>query len=238
MMTGCGCRPAEMATDKITTRAISGVLFTPVVLAASIFPFAGTLNYWQGWALLGTFTVATALHTLYLLKNDRALLERRMRAGPRAEKRTSQRIIMVFVILSFFLLLIVPSLDHRFNWSHLPATIAVLGDILIALSYYVFYLVMRENSFASATIEIAEDQKVISTGPYGVVRHPMYAGAILLIVGMPLALGSIWGLLIPPLALAFLNWRIIDEEKMLESSLAGYKEYRTKVRFRLIPGLY
>ncbi len=226
-------------TDRDTTiKALLGVLFTPLIFAVPLFLAAGGFDYWQGWVFVTVFSVATVVHTLYLLKFDPDLLRRRMKAGPTAEKRLSQRIIMVFILLSFFLLLIVPAIDHRFGWSHVPAWLVFTGDGLIVFSYVLFYFVFRANRFASATIELGEGQKVVSSGLYGLVRHPMYAGATFLMVGMPLALGSYWGLLILLVALPVLHLRIVDEERFLVEELDGYTDYCQKVKYRLCPGIY
>lgn len=224
--------------SKLKVKAFLGLLSTPFVLGVPVFVAAGTLSYWEAWVFLAFFTVATSVHTLYLLKHDPELLERRMRAGPRAEKRSAQRVIMCFVLAAFFGLFIIAGLDHRFGWSHVPGAVALVGDLMVALSYGVFLIVFQANRFASATIEVAEGQKVISTGPYGLVRHPMYSGALLLMLGIPLALGSLWGMLGVLAAVPILIWRIVDEEKFLAGSLEGYTEYCNKVKYRLLPGLY
>lgn len=224
--------------ENLALKTWLGIITTPIFFGVPIFLAAGTLNYWEGWTFLATFSIATALYTLDLLKNDPEALKRRMKVGPAAEQRPAQRIIMVLIIIVFCLSPIVSSLDHRNGWSDVPVWIIVLGNVLVALSYFVFYIVLRQNRFAAATIEIAEGQKVISTGLYGIVRHPMYAGALLLSVGIPLALGSYWGLCVIPIAFPALRWRIVDEEKFLMTELEGYKEYCDKVKFRLIPGLY
>jgi len=217
-------------------------LLSLVALAVSIglllFVPAGTTQYWQAWVYLGIFTGASLLTTLYLMKKDPALLKRRMRGGPTAEKERTQKIIMLFASLGFIASLVVPALDRRFVWSSVSLYIVIAGDALVALCFYITFLVYRENTFTSATIEIAEDQKVISTGPYAPVRHPTYAGGALLFIGTPLALGSYWGLLAFVAALPALIWRLLDEEKFLSKNLPGYTEYRAKVRWRLIPGVF
>lgn len=225
-------------TRNLTLRAIAGILLTLVLFGVPLFLCAWTLNYWEAWVFLIVFSGATAQHGLYLAKNDPALLERRMKVGPAAEKRLAQRIIMCCVIVAFFLTLVVAGIDHRQAWSHLPTLVVVAGDCLIGLSFVIFYFVCRENSFASATIEVVEGQKVISTGPYHLVRHPMYSGALLMWFGMALALGSLWALVVMVAALPILIWRIVDEEKLLAADLKGYTEYCDKVKYRLIPGLY
>jgi len=222
----------------LVLKALAGFLLTPIIFGAPIFVAASTLNYWEAWAFLIVFSIATTWHGLFLAKNDPALLERRMRVGPAAEKRPAQRIIMSLTIVSFFLILVVAGLDHKFGWSHLPAPLVFTGDLMIVLSYVLFYFVCRENSFASATIEINEGQKVVSTGLYGLVRHPMYSGALLMCLGIALALGSAWALVVVVAVFPILIWRIVDEERFLAVNLEGYTEYCAKVKNRLIPGLY
>src|SRR5262249_20359725 len=154
-----------------------------------IFGTAGTMQYWQAWVYVSIFLGASVLTTLYLMEKDPPLLARRMRGGPTFERESTQRIIMVFTSLGFIALLVVPALDHRFGWSAVPVWCVVLGDVLVAIGFYLIFLVYRENTFTAATIEVAAGQKVISTGPYAVVRHPMYASGALYILGTPLALG-------------------------------------------------
>ena len=209
-----------------------------VVLAILIFLSAGTLHYWQGWTFLATFTICSTVLTVYMALYDEKLLERRLRAGPRAETETSQKIIMVLVLLGFAALMVVPVLDHRFGWSPVPPYVSIAGDGLVALGYLFILFVLRENSYAASTIQIADDQRVISTGPYALVRHPMYAAALLLVIGMPLALGSWYGLFGILILLPVLTWRLLDEERFLTRNLKGYAEYTSNVRWRLIPGLF
>jgi len=205
------------------------------VMGLLLFVPAGTVRYWQGWVYLTVFVGASALTTVYLLKRDRALLERRMRGGPTAEKRPLQRVIMTGTSIGFIALLVVPGLDRRFGWSELPVAVVVAGDALVAIGFWLIFRVYRENTFTSATIEIAENQKVVSTGPYAIVRHPMYASASLYLLGTPLALGSYWGFIPIVLVIPFLIWRLFDEERFLVKNLPGYAEYREWVRYRLIP---
>ena len=158
-----------------------------------------------------------------------------MSGGPTAEKEPAQKVIMLFASLGFVGLLVVPALDHRFAWSHMPASMALVGDALLLLGWIAIFFVFRANTFTSATIELAPDQKVISTGPYALVRHPMYAGAIVMILGIPIALGSWWGVLILVAMMPVLIWRMFDEEKFLARNLAGYADYQKEVRYRLMP---
>jgi protein-S-isoprenylcysteine O-methyltransferase Ste14 len=209
-----------------------------VVLAILVFLPAGTLRYWQGWAFLATFGVCSTALTVYMALYDEKLLERRLRAGPRAETQTSQKIIIVLVMLGSTAFLVFPVLDHRFGWSPVSSYVSIIGDGLIVLGYLFIFFVIRENSYAASTIQVTEDQRVVSTGPYALVRHPMYAGAILLIIGMPLALGSWYGVLGIFGFLPVLIWRLSDEERFLTRNLPGYTEYKSKVHWRLIPGLF
>jgi protein-S-isoprenylcysteine O-methyltransferase Ste14 len=222
----------------LKTKALASLGVLPTVFAALLFPPAGTLHYWQAWLFLGVFWAATTLSTLSLIKNDPALLERRMKSGPTAEKRGAQKLIMWCASVLFVAMVIVSGLDHRLGWSHMSVAWALVGNCMIAIGFVVVHLVFKENSFASATIEISDGQKVISTGPYSLVRHPMYSGALVLLLGIPLALGSLWAVVVFAPLLPVLIWRIIDEEKLLNNELAGYTEYCTRVRHRLVPWLY
>jgi protein-S-isoprenylcysteine O-methyltransferase Ste14 len=217
------------------TKALLSLVALSVTMGLLLFVPAGTRKYWQAWVYLGIFTGASLLTTLYLMKKDPALLKRRMSGGPTAERESAQKVIMSFASIGFIGLLIVPALDHRFVWSVVPFPVVIVGDTLVAVGFYFIFLVYRENTFTSATIEVAEDQKVISTGPYALVRHPMYASAFLYIVGTPLALGSYWGLLALLFMMPFLIWRLFDEEKFLAENLAGYTEYQKQVQHRLVP---
>jgi protein-S-isoprenylcysteine O-methyltransferase Ste14 len=206
-----------------------------MIFGLVLFASAGTIRYWHAWVYLALYAAASLLISLYLAKHDPALLKRRLSGGPTAEKRPAQRIIMFFASLAFTALLVVPALDFRFGWSAVPLPIVVLGDVLVILGFYLVLLVYKENTYTSATIEIAENQKVISSGPYAIVRHPMYATASLYLIGTPLALGSYWGLLALAFMVPFLTWRLVDEEKFLAGNLPGYIEYRKKVHYRLVP---
>lgn len=213
------------------------LLFFPI---AGIFIFlpAGTFNYWEGWVFMAVFFACNLALTAYLVLKDPKLLERRMKAGPSAERTKTQKIIVVLAFAFFAGLAIVPALDHRFGWSDVPAFVVVLGNLLTVASYFGFYWVLRENTYAAATIRVEEGQKVISTGPYAIVRHPMYSAALVMSLGMVLALGSWWGILLLVPGILVLVWRLLDEEKFLHEDLPGYTEYTRKVRWRLIPGIF
>jgi protein-S-isoprenylcysteine O-methyltransferase Ste14 len=222
----------------LNTKAGLGLVFLAIAMGLLLFLPAGTAQYWQAWAFLAVFFGASLLITLYLMKKDPALLKRRLGGGPTAEKERTQKIIMFFTTIGFIALLVVPALDYRFKWSSVPLYMVIAGDILTALGFYIVFLVYKENTFTFATIEVASDQKVISTGPYAIVRHPMYAGSLLYLLGMPFALGSYWGLLVLAATMPFLIWRLFDEERFLSRNLPGYTEYCAKVRWRLMPGVF
>jgi protein-S-isoprenylcysteine O-methyltransferase Ste14 len=216
-------------------RALRSSIFGFLVMASLLFVPAGTLDYWQAYVFMAVFVGASAAITVYLAIQDPQLLERRMKVGPTAEKETTQKIIMVFALLGFIALLVVPAFDRRFMWSPVSPYVSVIGDLLVALGFLLVYFVIRENSYAASTIQVAEGQTVISTGPYAVVRHPMYAGVLPLLIGTPLALGSWWGLFALILFMSVLIWRLLDEERFLHKNLPGYTEYTQKVRYRLVP---
>jgi protein-S-isoprenylcysteine O-methyltransferase Ste14 len=224
--------------NKLGKKAFGGMIFLVFVLGLILFFPAGTLNYWQAWVYIVIFFVSAGAITLYLMKKDTALLERRLTAGPAGEKEKTQKIIQSiaqFAFISFYLL---SGFDHRYVWSNVPVLIVITGDILVACGFYIVFMVFKENSYTSATIEVADKQSVISTGPYGIVRHPMYSGALIIMISTPIALGSWWGLIAFILIALVIVWRLIDEEKFLSANLHGYTEYCSKVRFRLIPGVF
>jgi protein-S-isoprenylcysteine O-methyltransferase Ste14 len=219
----------------LNARAWFALAVLAAVMGLLLFVPAGTVRYWEAWAYLVIFVGASALITLYLMRRDPELLERRMRGGPTAEKQSAQKFIMLCTSIAFIALLLVPAFDHRFGWSAMPIAAVMAGDVLVAIGFYLIFLVYRENTFTSAIIEVAENQKVISTGPYEIVRHPMYASASLYLLGTPLALASYWGFVPVAAMMPFLIWRLIDEERFLARNLAGYTAYQERVRHRLIP---
>jgi protein-S-isoprenylcysteine O-methyltransferase Ste14 len=216
-------------------KAFGGLAILILVMASLLFAAAGTFDYWQAWTFLAVYFAGSLAGTIYLMKKDPALLARRMRGGPFAEKEPAQRIIMSFASIGFIGLMVLPGLDHRFAWSQMPAYVAVAGDVLVVLGWLGIFLVFRENSFSSATIELAADQRVISTGPYALVRHPMYAAAFVMLLGIPIALGSWWGVLMMAAIVPAVVWRLLDEERFLARNLPGYADYQGRVRYRLLP---
>ena len=224
--------------NNLRTKTLLSLVALTVAMGLLLFVPAGTLKYREAWVYLAIFIGASLLISLYLLRKDPALLQRRMRGGPTAEKETTQKIIMLFASIGFIALLAAPALDYRFHWSSVPVRVEIAGDLLVAIGFYFIFLVYKENSFTSATIEVAENQKVISTGPYALVRHPMYASASLYLIGTPLALGSYWGLLVLVGMMPLLIWRLFDEERFLANHLPGYREYQKRVQHRLVPYIW
>ncbi len=221
--------------DVLARKALQGLVGLLLALAATLFGLAWTLDWWQAWLFLVIYFACSIALSLWMMHHDPKLMERRMRGGPLAEKEPMQKLIMLFTSAGFAGMFVVPALDHRFGWSHMPVSIVLAANVVMILGWFAIYLVFRENSYASATIELAADQKVISTGPYALVRHPMYAGALPMLLGMPIALGSWWGLAPFFVIVPALIWRIFDEEAFLTKNLAGYASYKQKVRYRLIP---
>jgi protein-S-isoprenylcysteine O-methyltransferase Ste14 len=220
---------------KIALQTIASTLIGLAVFGLLVFWPAGTFDYWQGWAFIAVFAAATTIPSLYLAATDPAALRRRMQAGPAAETRPLQKLIISFAFVSLGATIVVSALDFRFGWSSVPPAISVIGDMLVALGLGIAMLVVIQNSYASANITVEAGQELVSTGLYGLVRHPMYLGNVVLMVGIPLALGSYWGLLFLIPGLAVLAVRIVDEEKVLTQDLAGYPDYAQKVHYRLLP---
>src|SRR5262247_2062088 len=221
--------------DLLHRQAIVPGVFGTILFVALIFWPAGTFDYWQGWLFLGIFAASTVGFTVYLAIYDRPLLERRLKAGPQHEREWSQKIIVSLIVLIFFASIVLPVLDYRYARSPVAPWVSILGDVVILLSFLFIFWVTRVNSFAASNIRVEKDQRVIDTGPYAYVRHPMYAGAIWLFVGMPLALGSWWSLGLVVVFMPVLLWRLLDEEKILQRDLPGYAEYMRRVRFHLVP---
>ena len=225
-------------TLKFVLQLLATFVIGAVILGLLLFLPAGTFNYWQAWAFIVVFLVSVNAIGVYLTLKDPALLERRKKVGPAAEASVAQRIIMSLAIVSLVGLLVFCALDYRFGWSPVPAYISLAGDALVALGLFINLVVFRENSFGGSTVQTFENQKVISSGPYALIRHPMYAGVIVMVLGAPLALGSWWGLAILAIAVPVLIWRILDEELLLKKELPGYTDYTHKVTHRLVPYLW
>ena len=226
-----------MAT-KLLLRSLATLVGSTVVLWLLLFLLAGTSSYWQAWVCAPVFAASTSVYGLYLSIKDPALLERRKQAGPGAEQSTLQKIVATIAFGGMIALFVISALDRRFVWSQMPPLVSLIGDALVVLSFVVYYFVSRENTYIGASIRVEQGQKVISTGPYALVRHPKYDGDLVLIVGIALALGSWWALAILAIAVPVLVIRILDEERTLAKDLPGYAEYERKLRYRLVPHLW
>lgn len=206
-----------------------------VVFMAMLFIPAGTLQFWPGWLYGFIFAASTTAISVYFLKHDPKLVERRMKVGPAAEQRPAQKIIMAITLAGFILLIVLPGLDYRWHWSYMPPWLVLAANVVLALSFAIFFIVLKQNSYAASTIRVEADQPVVSTGLYAIVRHPLYSGALLLMLVTPLALGSYWTLLVAFALIPVLMWRLLDEERFLKQNLPGYADYCRTTRFRLIP---
>lgn len=223
---------------KLAIQTVASGLFGVLFFGVLLFLPAGTLNYWQAWVFVAIFLAATLGPSLYLAVKNPATLARRMHGGPTAETRPLQKVIITATFASVVVLTVVSALDHRFGWSHVPTAMVVLGNVLVVLGLVLAQAVILQNNYAGASIHVEDEQPLVSTGLYGVVRHPMYSGALIMMSGMPLALDSYWGLLVAALAVPILVLRILDEESLLRTELSGYGDYTRTVRYRIVPGIW
>lgn len=207
----------------------------PVCMGLFFFLPAGSFRFWEAWVYSVVLLIPMITTLTYLVRHDPALLERRMRLKEKEEK---QRIVVRLARLPFFIGFFIPGFDYRYDWSQVSVPVVVVANIIVFLGYFMVFLVFRENTYTSRIVEVEKDQQVITTGPYSIVRHPMYTGTILMFLATPLALGSWWALI------AFIFWpivlifRIFNEEAVLHKDLPGYTEYCQKVRYRLIPYIW
>lgn len=229
-----------MNTDlsSITKQVLIGLAGLAIVMLLALFLPNWSLNYWQAWVYWIIFMGSVLAITAYFLKTDIKLIKNRLKGGPLAEKEANQKVIQALAGLFFILIFIVSALDHHFGWSNVPTYLVILGDIFVVLGFSIISLVFKENSYASGIIEVGKEQKVISTGPYSLVRHPMYSGAFLMLFFTPIALGSFFGVLfVIPIFLVII-WRLLDEEKFLLKNLPGYDKYCKKIHYRLVPFIW
>ena len=224
--------------NTLLIKSIAGMLNFFIVMALCLFLPAMTFQFWQAWLYLFCVLISVLYITIYLLRQDSALLQRRLRVGMFSEPRLYQRIIQTFSSLLFIFTYLISGFDHRFHWSSVPPFLVIPADVVVLVGFYVVYRVFMANSYTSSVIEISEEQLVITTGPYAHVRHPLYSGALLMMLATPIALGSWWGLIaIPPLILVVIL-RLLDEEGFLRESLPGYEEYCRIISWRLIPRVW
>lgn len=205
------------------------------LLGLIFFLPAGTLRYWQAWIYMAILLLPMCGELIYFLKNDPEVLERRMRTK---EKEPVQKAFVIITLIFFTAGFLLPGFDRRFGWSSVPAILVVIGDVMVFLGYVIFARVLFENRFLSRVVEVDSGQKVITTGPYAVIRHPMYAGVLVLYLSTPLALGSYWALIPFGIFALLFPMRILNEEKVLLRGLPEYAEYMKKTRYRLIPGIW
>jgi protein-S-isoprenylcysteine O-methyltransferase Ste14 len=225
-------------TPKLILQSIATFLFGSLFLGLLLFLPAGTFNYWQAWAFIAVFMVTITIFGLYFSVTDPALIERRKQAGPSAEQSPLQKVVATLAFGSLFGVFILGGFDRRFGWSHTPSLVAWVGDALVVIAFYLYYLVFKANSFGASNIRVEENQKVSSTGPYALVRHPMYTVGVVFCAGIALGIGSWWALTILVIAIPVLVIRILDEEKLLLKDLPGYGDYTHKVHYRLVPYLW
>jgi protein-S-isoprenylcysteine O-methyltransferase Ste14 len=199
----------------------------PIFMGLMLFLPAGTLDYWQAWVYCGVVFTPAIFVVSYFLKKDPELLERRMRMREKEEK---QKTIQIMGIIIFFIGFLIAGLDYRYHWSNVPVYLVIAANAIVLSGYIFVFFVLRENSYASRIIEVEKGQKVITTGPYAIVRHPMYLGVLMMCIFTPLALGSYWALPFFLPLLPLLIYRLLNEEEVLLKELPGYKEYCQKDR--------
>jgi protein-S-isoprenylcysteine O-methyltransferase Ste14 len=235
---GASTHKARSWTVKVRLQAIVTGLIGIVAFGLLLFLPAGTFDYWQAWVFIAVFTLSTSAATGYLMLKNPAALQRRMRGGPVAETRAVQRILVSVLLLLLPAVMVFSAFDHRFGWSPVPTLVSVAGDALVLTGLSLAMLVVVQNSYAAANVSVQAGQQLTTTGLYGFVRHPMYIGTLIMMIGLPLALDSWWGLVVVIPGLSVLILRILDEERMLEEELEGYREYKQKVQYRLVPHVW
>lgn len=214
---------------------ISRFFFIYIIMGLLFFLSAGTLKYWEGWVYMAVIAVPMVFFGAYMFKHNPKFLERRMRVN---EKRKKQKLIQKLGIVPFVFAYLLPGLDRRLGWSDVSVPVTLAGLAIVLLGYLLTLHVFMTNAFASRVVEVEDEQKVITIGPYALVRHPMYSSVIIFYFFTPIALGSYWAVIPALLIIPFLIARIIDEEKELGNNLDGYREYMEEVKFRLIPGIW
>ena len=221
--------------NNLVQRTFIAPLQLIISLGVLIFLSAWTINFWQAWVYLFIFGLSFMLNLFYLYKNDQRLLQRRLNV---VEKEIQQKRTQLYISVAYLTVLFVSSLDHRFLWSEVPFSVVMTGDIFVILGYFIIFIALRDNAFAATTIEVFPDHKVVSSGLYAIIRHPMYLGAIIMLLGTPLALGSWWGILTFIPIIFLIVRRLFEEEKILSQHLSGYKEYCQNVKCYLVPFIW
>lgn len=221
--------------DKLMKKIIFVFIVAVITIAMALFLPAGTLDYWQGWVYMGIVLIPAAFVVSYFLRTDPEFLERRMKYK---EKEAKQKKVIKWTTILFIIGFLIPGFDYHFGWSNMPNELCMLADVFVLLGYMICFLAFKENSYAARTVEVMKGQKVISTGPYSIVRHPMYIGVIMMYLATPIALGSYLALPFFILIVPFIIYRILNEEEVLLRGLKGYKEYCEKTKYRLIPFIW
>jgi protein-S-isoprenylcysteine O-methyltransferase Ste14 len=224
-----------MEHSGIVRKMVGRLLLLAPAMAAIFFIPAGTLAYWEAWVYMAVLLIPMAFVLRYFLRTNPEFLERRMQMR---ERENTQRRIIALSFLWYLPTFILPGLDQRFGWSDVPVPVVIAADLLVLLGYALIFLVFRENQYAARTVQVEQGQQVITTGPYTIVRHPMYLGTMVMYLASPVALGSTWALIPALLIIPLLVARIVNEEKVLERDLRGYAEYRQATRYRLVPGIW
>jgi protein-S-isoprenylcysteine O-methyltransferase Ste14 len=224
-----------MKSSKFGLRVLSIVIPVMLIMGATLFIPAGTLDFWEGWLFFSALFIPMFFVFIYMIRHERQLLEKRLNIK---ERREEQKFIQLFNTFLFFLCMVIAGLDRRYGWSYVPFWLVIASDMMMLIGYYFFIKTMLHNEYASRVIEVQKGQKIIDTGPYAVVRHPMYAAGILMYMFIPVALGSFWAMIPLLLIPAMLIFRLLDEEKALIAGLKGYKRYMKKVKYRLFPGIW
>ncbi|MGA9585948.1 MAG: isoprenylcysteine carboxylmethyltransferase family protein [Terracidiphilus sp.] len=222
----------NLIMNNLFLKAVGGLFYIFIAISALIFLSAWAFQYWQAWTFLAVFMISISAVFIYLAKCDPSLLARRIKTS---EQEQSQKIIRFLINLAFAATVIVSALDHRFAWSEMRLGVIFIGEAVVLLGVIVIFVVFKENTFTAQTVEVEAGQTVVSTGPYALVRHSMYVGGLVFMLGIPPALGSWWGMLMILLFTPAIAWRILSEEKLLVRDLPGYLEYCNKVRYRLVP---
>lgn len=228
-------KPRKLREMSLRTRLVLRFVIAADAVGALLFIPAGTLRFWQGWVFLTIWIVPVLVFFLYFYKHDPALVERRLRWR---ETVREQKVLMRLFRVAVVALFVLPGLDHRFGWSHLPLWLTILSQAIVLGGWIMMFWVMKVNHFAASTIEVEPDQRVISSGPYSIVRHPMYLGAGVMLLFSPMALGSYFALPVFSLIIPILALRLLNEERVLRQELPGYTEYCLHTRFRLLPFLW
>lgn len=224
-----------MDKKKLFAQAISKYLLGVILVGAILFLPAWSFCYWNAWLFMGILFVPMFIAGIIMLGKNPELLQKRLDAK---EKEAEQKSVVALSGLMFLAAFIVAGLDWRFGWTHMPNWVVWVATGLFMLSYLLYAEVLRENTYLSRTIEVQEDQKVIDTGLYGIVRHPMYMATLVLFLSMPLVLGSVYSFIIMLVYIPIIGKRIRNEETVLEEGLPGYKEYKQKVKYKVIPFIW